>query len=522
MAHQPGMGRGVGPAGKPYNFETMHQTDQHVQARIQSPRSEHFPPTSPIFTGTPTMPGPVTPSCTTPPMGTTSIPRYPLRSPTHPMYPGDQHRVSPVSTRNVIDPSLQMHYQYPPYYHGRRASYSEEQPITSSPGGTHHLPGYPTGVMSQQMTNVPPYPTQNIPKRPQSVKSSTRRNPGLQIDFSPSKGTEMGHEGYPPTSSPYPPPMLRSPAYPVMSSVPGNASDEVKELRRKVVEYFYQNIEILRKRYQLSLQELFFLQHGGNLIDFPFWRRRPTPQWIAYQASHKLEDEIDFFVMSNPMENAQIQNVGSEYIALQHKFYPGSIGPGNAQQDKMLSASGLGFGNTQRAQNPHASTNVPSNPVGGHIDLSSSKLFMSKDTNFGPALDRQLSRGGSSSNPQSDLANARALAFNNSKEDIILEAKREADILKRVAELRKEGLWSAKRLPKVQEPSRNKSHWDYVLEEMAWLATDFAQERRWKKGVAKKVCMIRICFVCYSHLHSSTNCKRSDTLFTFQNVTFTV
>ncbi len=69
----------------------------------------------------------------------------------------------------------------------------------------------------------------------------------------------------------------------------------------------------------------------------------------------------------------------------------------------------------------------------------------------------------------------------------MLEAKREADILKRVSELRKEGLWSAKRLPKVQEPGRNKSHWDYVLEEMAWLATDFAQERRWKKGVAKKV-----------------------------------
>ena len=489
MAHQPGMGRGVGPGGTPYNFDPMHQGDPHMQAHMQSPRPEHFPPTSPIFTGTPTMAGPVTPSCTTPPMGTTSIPRYPLRSPTHPMYPGDQ-RVSPVNTRNIMDPSLSMHYQYPPYYHGRRQSFTEEQPIPSSPGGTHHLPGYPASVMSQQMPNVPSYPTQNIPKRTQPVKGGTRRNPGLQIEFSPTKATEMGHEGFLPGSAPYPAPMLRSPAYPGLPQSPaisGNASEEVKEMRRKVVEYFYQNVEHVRKRYQHSLQELFFLQHGGSLVDFPLWRRRPTPQWLNYQATHKLEDEIDFYVTSNPMDSPQVQNIGNDYIALQHKFYPGNVTPGNVQTGRMLSASGSGFGNPPRANNPHSTSHAPGKPITGHIDLASSKLFMSKDANFGPAAIRPLNTHSSSSSTQDELAAAKALAFNNSKEDIILEAKREADILKRVSELRKEGLWSAKRLPKVQEPSRSKSHWDYVLEEMAWLATDFAQERRWKKGVAKKV-----------------------------------
>jgi hypothetical protein len=74
-----------------------------------------------------------------------------------------------------------------------------------------------------------------------------------------------------------------------------------------------------------------------------------------------------------------------------------------------------------------------------------------------------------------------------SHEEIAVEAKREAEVLKRIGELRKEGFWSARRLPKVQEMSRNKAHWDYLLEEMQWLATDFAQERRWKRGVAKKL-----------------------------------
>jgi len=60
-------------------------------------------------------------------------------------------------------------------------------------------------------------------------------------------------------------------------------------------------------------------------------------------------------------------------------------------------------------------------------------------------------------------------------------------VLQRVGELRRTGMWSARRLPKVQETTRCKAHWDYVLDEMQWLAVDFTQERRWKMAAAKKV-----------------------------------
>nr|XP_006000939.1 PREDICTED: helicase SRCAP [Latimeria chalumnae] len=63
----------------------------------------------------------------------------------------------------------------------------------------------------------------------------------------------------------------------------------------------------------------------------------------------------------------------------------------------------------------------------------------------------------------------------------------EAEIETRIAELKKEGLWSLKKLSKVPEPQRPKVHWDYLCEEMQWLSADFAQERRWKRGVARKV-----------------------------------
>jgi hypothetical protein len=69
----------------------------------------------------------------------------------------------------------------------------------------------------------------------------------------------------------------------------------------------------------------------------------------------------------------------------------------------------------------------------------------------------------------------------------------EAYVMQRIAELQREGLWSEKRLPKVQEPPRVKAHWDYLIEEMIWLAADFAQERKWKKAAAKKVSFFVFC-----------------------------
>ncbi|XP_042513267.1 chromatin modification-related protein EAF1 B-like isoform X2 [Macadamia integrifolia] len=60
------------------------------------------------------------------------------------------------------------------------------------------------------------------------------------------------------------------------------------------------------------------------------------------------------------------------------------------------------------------------------------------------------------------------------KEAHTIEAKR-----KRIAEL------SVGNLPSGY---RCKSHWDFVLEEMAWLANDFMQERLWKIAAAAQMC----------------------------------
>ncbi|XP_023692374.2 E1A-binding protein p400 isoform X1 [Paramormyrops kingsleyae] len=71
------------------------------------------------------------------------------------------------------------------------------------------------------------------------------------------------------------------------------------------------------------------------------------------------------------------------------------------------------------------------------------------------------------------------------------QAKLESQVHQRISELRKEGQWTASRLPKLLETPRPKAHWDYLLQEMQWMAADFAQERRWKMAAAKK--LVRTC-----------------------------
>ena len=65
--------------------------------------------------------------------------------------------------------------------------------------------------------------------------------------------------------------------------------------------------------------------------------------------------------------------------------------------------------------------------------------------------------------------------------------KHETHILKRIEELKSDGKWTPQRLAKCLEPNKRKTHWDYLLDEMRWLAEDFQLEKRWKQAMAKKI-----------------------------------
>merc|ERR1711994_1237101 len=61
---------------------------------------------------------------------------------------------------------------------------------------------------------------------------------------------------------------------------------------------------------------------------------------------------------------------------------------------------------------------------------------------------------------------------------------RKASISQSVKKFRAKSGRNMKRGP---EPPRNKVHWDYLLDEMKWMANDFKKEHKWKKTLARKV-----------------------------------
>lgn len=133
-----------------------------------------------------------------------------------------------------------------------------------------------------------------------------------------------------------------------------------------------------------------------------------------------------------------------------------------------------------------ASSSSPASSGAGGISPQHIAQDSSLDGPPGPPDGATVSLEGLSLLQAADLAN-KGPKWEKSHAEIAEQAKHEAEIETRIAELRKEGFWSLKRLPKVPEPPRPKGHWDYLCEEMQWLSADFAQERRWKRGVARKV-----------------------------------
>lgn len=118
--------------------------------------------------------------------------------------------------------------------------------------------------------------------------------------------------------------------------------------------------------------------------------------------------------------------------------------------------------------------------LGGTPIVPDQKRILSSSTNVGST------NGASTSQNVSQMASSSLTPHFTAHDQFSAKAKEEVHVLQRVQELKREGLWMGARLPKLAEPQRHKIHWDFLLEEMQWLATDFANERKWKKAAAKR------------------------------------
>lgn len=60
-------------------------------------------------------------------------------------------------------------------------------------------------------------------------------------------------------------------------------------------------------------------------------------------------------------------------------------------------------------------------------------------------------------------------------------------ILRRVYHLQQHDKWSLRQPVRCPEPTRPPSHLDLLLQEMKWMRTDFREERKWKRAVARNL-----------------------------------
>ncbi|XP_053674373.1 helicase domino [Anopheles nili] len=359
-----------------------------------------------------------------------------------------------------------------------------------------------------------------------------------------------------------------------------DVENDIDALKKLILEHKYMRLRSIKERYNEHVAELFFLQTGGSMMEYPVWRKKPsTPAFTNFIRSYKLEPlssnleeagealkqqstraqsgvsnalssinsisvtaaSSNSDVATNLPQGAEIKipGVGVTPVAVSTTLpaavaqltqqggtpiIPDRIGIGAASassaidRKKQISASIVAgsltikaelldaVGSRTTSQSTSCDSNGPSaSSIRGSIGISNSRSGSSTSiagASFGlqggavnsiqqqngVELDNANGNNavvaGTPAGEQSSLPGASGSS--NGPEQYTNKARQEVFVMQRVQELQKEGLWTEKRLPKVQEPPRPKAHWDYLLEEMVWLAADFAQERKWKKACARK------------------------------------
>lgn len=57
-------------------------------------------------------------------------------------------------------------------------------------------------------------------------------------------------------------------------------------------------------------------------------------------------------------------------------------------------------------------------------------------------------------------------------------------LYQKIENAKTERMWAFRQMKPFEDPERPKAHWDYLLDEMRWMRTDFRQEKKWKIAMA--------------------------------------
>ena len=246
---------------------------------------------------------------------------------------------------------------------------------------------------------------------------------------------------------------------PVQRKYP-RTDEQIQSIKSQVLKNLRCTLCAMKSSHDVLLKEVFFLENNGNFMDFSTWQKKSNVLRENYLKQHDLE-------------------LGAAHLKEAHSYSDSaqSSSPEIVASERITTS-------VQKLHGLPSSTTIqiPLSTVSPTLHVTPPK----GSNPLSPA--RSIALLSSSPRPATRAHASFSSVYENSHEDIVMRARHEAEVMRAISELRKEGLWCASRLPKVQEPTRIKTHWDYLMEEMQWLAADFGNEKRWKINAARKVC----------------------------------
>ncbi|XP_036345558.1 helicase domino-like isoform X1 [Rhagoletis pomonella] len=73
-----------------------------------------------------------------------------------------------------------------------------------------------------------------------------------------------------------------------------SAPEDINALKKRILEQKYLRLRSLKERHTENVAELFYLQSGGNMMDYPTWRKKPpTPQFVTFSNAYRLDQLVN-------------------------------------------------------------------------------------------------------------------------------------------------------------------------------------------------------------------------------------
>ena len=208
---------------------------------------------------------------------------------------------------------------------------------------------------------------------------------------------------------------------------------------------------------------------------------QPTPTSSTLQAFPDTIQNVDLAVV-DPAELEKMkadEDLKMVPIAGHPVPYPPSLPP---LPDYLLK-NRLNVGGLARKK-ARERANAQQNPQAANASATSSDLYKLGISKANHQSVRQLLGAGAPAPGKSRIGSK---VLTTTDWNVAVAEMQTQRAVERIEQLKADKTWSLRQVRKQRAPGTQKAHWDYLLDEMKWLAVDFRQETRWKMAAAYEI-----------------------------------